>query len=162
VFDEGELLEEARRRTGLRDLGGTGFLAGLRALLPALRDEAGLHEAGAAAVREDLLRLLGNRLRMTAVFAAHPEIGARRVVRPLVVAGLPRTGSSILHELLAQDPENRAPLTWEVKYPRPRSARASRATRASPRSTRSSRRWTSGSPSSRRCTARRPGCPRSA
>src|SRR5262249_54732862 len=118
------LLEEARRRTGLGDFGGTSFLAGLRSLLPALRDEAGLHAAGAAAVREDLLRLLGNRLRMAAVFAAHPEIGARRVLRPLVVAGLPRTGSSILHELLAQDPENRAPLTWEVKYPCPPPVRA--------------------------------------
>ena len=124
MFDEEGLLEEARRRTGLGDFGGTSFLAGLRSLLPALRDEAGLHAAGAAAVREDLLRLLGNRLRMAAVFAAHPEIGARRVLRPLVVAGLPRTGSSILHELLAQDPENRAPLTWEVKYPCPPPVRA--------------------------------------
>jgi len=125
MLDEPSLLEEARRRTGRRDFGGDGFLVGLRALLAALRDEAWLHPAGAAAVREDLLRLLGNRLEMAAVFAAHPEIAERRVAQPLVVAGLPRTGSSILHELLAQDPENRAPRTWEVKYPCPPPERAS-------------------------------------
>ena len=119
MFDEEGLLEEARRRTGLRDFGPSPFRVGLRALLGALRDEARLHPAGEAAVREDLLRLLGNRLQMAAVLAAHPEISARRVERPLVVVGLPRTGSSILHELLAQDPENRAPLSWEVKYPCP-------------------------------------------
>jgi hypothetical protein len=119
LFDEASLLEEARRRSGLRDFGAATFLAGLRALLPSLRDEACLHAVGAAAVREDLLRLLGNRLQMAAVFAAHPEIAARRVLRPLFVVGLPRTGSSILHELLAQDPENRAPMTWEVKHPCP-------------------------------------------
>jgi hypothetical protein len=118
-FDEEGLLEEARRRTGLREFGGSGFLAGLRVLLRSLRDEAFLHASGEAAVREDLLRLLGNRLQMAAVFEAHPEITARRVQRPLFVVGLPRTGSSILHELLAQDPGNRAPMTWEVKHPCP-------------------------------------------
>ena len=88
-------------------------------MLCGLHEEAFLHPAGEAAVREDLLRLLGNRLQMAAVFAAHPEITARRALRPLVVVGLPRTGSSILHELLAQDPANRAPMTWEVKHPCP-------------------------------------------
>jgi len=119
ALDEAALLEEARRRTGLDDFGEPGVGAGLGVLLRALRDEAGLHAAGRASVREDLLRLLANRLRLTATFRAHPEITARRVERPLFIVGLPRTGSSILHELLAVDPENRTPMTWEVKYPCP-------------------------------------------
>jgi hypothetical protein len=119
LFDAAGLLDEARRRTGLADFGYANFLVGLNVLLRSLRQEAALHATGEAIVREDLLRLLGNRLQMTAVYQAHPEITARRVERPLFIVGLPRTGSSILHELLAQDPENRTPMTWEVKFPCP-------------------------------------------
>ena len=114
-----ELLSEARRETGLEDFGGTSFIAGLEVLLRALRDEAALHVTGQAIVKSDLLRLLRNRLQITDVFKAHPEISMRRITRPLFVVGLPRTGSSILHELLAQDPENRTPMTWEVRFPCP-------------------------------------------
>jgi hypothetical protein len=113
------LLAEARRRTGREDFGNPSFLTGLEALLPSLEHEAALHDMGRMIVREDLLRLLANRLEMQAIFAANPAITARRIERPLFIVGLPRTGSSILHELLAQDPENRTPMTWEVKFPVP-------------------------------------------
>lgn len=119
ILDAGPLLEEACRRTGLDDFGDAQFRTGLEVLLRSLRDEAALHATGESIVREDLLRLLENRLRMTALFHAHPEITARPIERPLFIVGLPRTGSSILHELLAQDPENRSPMTWEVKFPCP-------------------------------------------
>ena len=56
---------------------------------------------------------------MTAVARAHPEIAAQPVRAPLFILGLPRTGTSILHELLAQDPANRVPMTWEVMHPWP-------------------------------------------
>lgn len=118
-FDVDELVGEARRRTGLQDLGDPPHAEALGVLLRSLDEQAALHPAGRALVREDLLRLLANRLQLTAVFAAHPEITARPIERPLFIVGLPRTGSSILHELLAQDPDNRAPMTWEVKLPCP-------------------------------------------
>lgn len=118
-LDADALLGEARRRTGLDDFGDTRFRAGLDVLVQSLRDEAALHATGQSIVREDLLRLLCNRLQMTALFRAHPEITARPIEQPLFIVGLPRTGSSILHELLAQDPENRTPMTWEVKFPCP-------------------------------------------
>jgi len=119
LFDENSLLDAARQRAGLSDFGDDHFLIGLRVLLRSLEEEAALHEGGHAIVREDLIRLLYNRLQMSAVFNAHPEITSLPVERPLFIIGLPRTGSSILHELLAQDPENRTPMTWEVKFPCP-------------------------------------------
>ena len=61
---------------------------------------------------------------MTDVIARHPEITAAPIARPMFVVGLPRTGTSILHELLAQDPANRVPMTWEVMHPYPPPERA--------------------------------------
>lgn len=118
-FDADSLLDAARRQTGLEDFGDGQFRTGLDVLLRSLRDEAALHATGESIVREDLLRLLGNRLRMRSLLRAHPDVIADRIEQPLFIVGLPRTGSSILHELLAQDPENRTPMTWEVKLPCP-------------------------------------------
>jgi hypothetical protein len=61
---------------------------------------------------------------MVAARAAHPEIAAGRVDRPLVIVGLPRTGTTILHQLLAQDPANRVAMTWEVMHVHPPPTRA--------------------------------------
>jgi hypothetical protein len=49
----------------------------------------------------------------------HPAIAKESIVAPIVVVGMPRTGSTILHDLLAQDPDSRAPLTWETMFPSP-------------------------------------------
>ena len=119
AIDAPGLLDEASQRASLDDFGSPWFRSGLDVLLGSLRDEADLHATGQAIAREDLLRLLTNRLQMTALLRAHPDITARKIERPLFIVGLPRTGSSILHELLAQDPENRTPMTWEVKFPFP-------------------------------------------
>ena len=75
--------------------------------------------------RQDILVALQNRLQMADWFARHPEIGEQAVARPLFITGLPRSGTSILHELLAQDPAHRAPRHWEVRYPCPPPERAS-------------------------------------
>jgi len=61
---------------------------------------------------------------------AQPEIGEAAIRQPVFVIGLPRTGTSILHELLAQDPANRVPMTWEVMHPWPPPERASFASDA--------------------------------
>jgi hypothetical protein len=85
---------------------------------------------GRLVARRDLGRLLENRLRMHDFFQRHPEMGEVGIQRPLFVIGLPRTGTSILHELLAQDPANRVPMTWEVMFPWPPPERASYETDA--------------------------------
>ncbi len=123
-LDEEALLARARRTTGLDDFGDPWFRTPLRHLLASLEGEAALTTLGRITARTDLLRLLENRLRIVDAHRRHPEIAAAPITRPLFVVGLPRTGTSILHELLAQDPANRVPMTWEVMHPWPPPERA--------------------------------------
>jgi len=116
ALDETSLLAAATRRTGLTDFGDDGFRSGLSRLLRSWDEEAHLTPVGRAMARRQVLDLLENRLRTTAAWRQHPEIGRGDVRAPIFVLGLPRTGTSILHELLAQDPANRVPMTWEVMW----------------------------------------------
>ncbi len=118
-LDAHELLAEAQQRTGLADFGGDDFQEPYRIFVTALEEEARLHTLGRLIVRDDLLNWLGNRLELTEWRKRHPEIGEQAIDAPLFITGLPRTGTSILHELLAQDPAHRAPLHWEVRHPCP-------------------------------------------
>jgi hypothetical protein len=118
-LDEDVLCADAARRTRLDDFGDARFRDPLRRLLAAFESEAALTLLGRWMVRQDLLRLLENRLRMTDELGRHPEIAAGAVTAPIFVVGLPRTGTSILHELLAQDPASRVPMSWEVMRPWP-------------------------------------------
>ena len=118
-LDEESLCARARRATGLADFGDERFQTPFRRLLDAFEHEAALTVLGRLIARQDLVRLLANRLRIVDAHARNPEIGAAEIHRPIFVIGLPRTGTSILHELLAQDPANRVPMTWEVMHPWP-------------------------------------------
>ena len=129
-LDEQALLERAARNTGLADFGDDWFRAPLRLLLTAFEQEAALTTLGRLIARTDVVRLLENRLRMTDTCRRHPEIDAGEVRQPIFIIGLPRTGTTILHELLAQDPANRVPMTWEVMHPWPPPERATYETDA--------------------------------
>ncbi len=124
-LDADELIEEATRRTGLTDFGGDEFWEPYRIFVRALAEEAQLHAVGRALARADVRGWLENRLQLTDWRRREPAIAAQRVAAPLFVLGLPRTGTSILHELLARDPAQRAPLHWEVRTPCPPPERAS-------------------------------------
>ena len=93
-----------------------------------LASEARLNLMGRVAAREDLTRMLSNRLRLERDRHLHPEIAAEEIRRPLFIAGLPRSGSTLLYNLLAQDPANRVPLNWETMYPSPPPERATHET----------------------------------
>jgi len=121
---EPALLARAAHRTGLTDFGDDRFREPLRILVQALETEAALTTLGRLIARADLQRTLENRLRFVAAHKTHPEIAAGAIHRPLFVLGLPRTGTTILHDLLAQDPSNRVPMTWEVMHPWPPPERA--------------------------------------
>jgi hypothetical protein len=123
-LDERSLLGAAQRRTGLDDFGDQAFREPLRRLLDSIEREARLSFVGRLAAREDLTRLLISRLRLRRDRARHPQIAAERIVRPLFITGLPRSGSTLLHGLFAQDPANRVPLNWETMYPSPPPERA--------------------------------------
>ena len=118
-FDDEALLGMARRQTGLDDFGPGDFREPLRLLLKSLEHEASLSWLGRILARNDIRALLANRLRVVRDRALYPEIAHGRIVSPLFVAGLPRTGSTLLHHLLAQDPKSRVLRTWEVFSPSP-------------------------------------------
>jgi hypothetical protein len=127
-LDPDELLEEAQRSTGLRDFGGDAFLEPYRIFLRACESEAKLHALGRLLVRGDVLTWLENRLRLHEARRRDPSIAAQRIECPIFITGLPRTGTTILHELLMQDPDNRVPLHWEVRRPCPAPETATYAT----------------------------------
>lgn len=118
-LDPDELISEACRRTGLTDFGDGDWREGYAVFTNALETEARLNFVGRVLARSDISNWLVNRLEMTQYVRAHPEIERERIASPLFILGLPRTGTSLLHELLAQDPWLRAPLAWEVRHPCP-------------------------------------------
>jgi hypothetical protein len=118
-FSEAAVLEAARRATGLSDFGDPGFREGLRVLLETYEKTADFNDEGRAAARERVVQLLSTRLRIQAALARHPEIRERRISQPLYLTGLPRTGTSALFNLLAEDPAARPLLGWEGWAPYP-------------------------------------------
>jgi hypothetical protein len=118
-LDTASLFAAAEKATGLHDFGDDAFRDPLARLVASLEDEARLTILGRVIARRDLLRLLEARLRFVELWKRHPEIGAERVEKPLFILGMPRTGTSILHELMAQDPQSRVPMTWEAMFPFP-------------------------------------------
>ncbi len=113
------LIAQAVGATGLEDFGEPTWQEGLVRLLEDLRTEARLHELGVEVAVTELLEYLSNRLGIVAYRTSHPEVATAPVDRPIVIVGQPRTGTTILYDLLAQDPELRVPLTWEVDAPLP-------------------------------------------
>ncbi|MGO9577911.1 MAG: sulfotransferase family protein [Desulfobaccales bacterium] len=127
-LDEQVLLKTACERTGLDDYGDDSFREGLRVLLRSYEQDAELSFIGRICVNNDTMRLLSNRLRLVEDRRRNPGIGAEVIRRPLFITGLPRSGTTFLHALLAQDPAHRAPQVWEVMHPSPPPETASYAT----------------------------------
>ena len=118
-LDEASLLAEARERTGLSDFGDESFREPLVNLLEAIEHEARLTPAGRAGQRTRIVGLLSARLQRQAWFTRHPEIEAERVDVRIVVVGFPRTGTTLLHRILAQDPRSSWIAWWECRHPAP-------------------------------------------
>jgi hypothetical protein len=114
-----DIVDRARHSTGLDDLGEETWREGAERLVADLNGRAGLHELGVVVAAGDIESYLTNRLRIVDWVQHHPEIRTTEVRPPIVVMGLPRTGTTILYDVLAQDPANRVPLTWEVDQPWP-------------------------------------------
>jgi hypothetical protein len=113
------LIDEAQRRTGLRDFGDIPFELPLQIFLQACADEAELSLFGGAAIRWDTVRFLENLLRLSAEEKRSPEILDQPIEAPLVIAGLPRSGTTFLHGLLTEDGENFVPRVWQLIHPYP-------------------------------------------
>ncbi len=118
------LLAEARARMGIRDggpddFGARDFVEPLERYLDALAREASLTVVGRWMTRQFLVRLLCGRVHLVEEVSRDPGVLDERIVEPLVVTGAPRTGTTVMHALLAQDPGHRAPLGWELLWPVP-------------------------------------------
>ncbi len=118
-FSEAALLEAARQASGLADFGDPGFREGLRVLLRTYQETAGFSPKGRVRNHRRVVQLLANRLRIQESFRRHPEIRQRQIRSPLVLTGLPRSGSSALFNLLAADPAARPLRLWEALFPWP-------------------------------------------
>lgn len=113
------LCAQARQRTGLEDFGNPSVEPALSVLVTSLEHEANLHPLGRFLMRGHLLELLKTRLRLAAVWNKQTEAALAPIRRPLFITGMPRSGSTFLHELLSRDPDNRSPKVWEVMFPLP-------------------------------------------
>jgi hypothetical protein len=118
-FEEETLLRDATAAAGgADDFGGENFRAGLRSLIETYERNPWT-EKGRRQNRRRLVSLLATRLKIEAAFARHPEIRERVIAQPMVLTGLPRSGTSALFNLLAEDPAARALLLWETQFPDP-------------------------------------------
>jgi hypothetical protein len=110
---------EAELKTGLDDFGGESFREPLKVLLESTQREARLHPLGWQFTRTQIIRRLGNRLELQAYWKRHPEALETQIVQPLFIIGLPRTGTTLLFNLLARDPTHRWMSFWEAESPVP-------------------------------------------
>ena len=119
ALDAASLLASAAAKTGgLRDFGDPAFGERL-AILVQMLEEGRIAPERRAVAHEQVSDLLAERLRFARDRREHPEIGREVVRAPLMVTGLARSGTTMFHALLAEDPANRAPRKWEVQHPSP-------------------------------------------
>ena len=117
VLTRDAVLDAARTATGLSDFGSLDFLPRLDIWLRCYAEDAGLNTLGRANGFADCVRLASTRLRFEERWRAHPEIAETRIDRPIVIAGLPRSGTTNLVNLIACDPRLRSMPLWESMEP---------------------------------------------
>ena len=116
---DGVLRAASERAGGLEDLGDGPFVEPLGRFVESLAADGRLNDIGRLISNERMLLHTVNRLNYVNDRKRFPEIAAQKIVRPVFIIGMPRTGTTILHDILACDPRSRAPMTWEVMFPSP-------------------------------------------
>jgi len=111
------LMDHARAETGLDDFGPMDFVERLDVYCTALREEAGLSKLGVFTNHSQIVGNLRNRLQIEHLVTLHPEILDIEISRPIVICGLPRTGTTHLHNLMSADPALRSLPYWESLQP---------------------------------------------
>src|SRR5262245_28303617 len=117
VLSADQLIAAARHRTDLQEFGETPFMEALLRFLRACVEEAELSPVGRIATRWDVVRFLSNLLLLHHEERKTPAILTQAVARPIFVSGLPRSGTTFLHSLLAEDPGNLVPRVWQLIHP---------------------------------------------
>ena len=120
VLDADQMLREAVAQAGCDDLADTdGFSTRLTAHIAAIEADTGLRQLSRGTLRARIVRLLRNRLSLTDLLKRYPEITAIEIEKPLIVVGMPRSGTTHLVNLIAADPRRRALPYWESQEPIP-------------------------------------------
>ena len=114
-----QIIEGAKQATGLSNFGPDGWQEGLEILTDSVNREADLNEMGVASYIGQCTMFLMRRLEIEDWYTRHPEIDEQQIVAPLLVLGMPRTGSTALHCLLGEDPNVRVMRNWECMFPCP-------------------------------------------
>ncbi|RNL62554.1 sulfotransferase [Nocardioides marmoriginsengisoli] len=113
------LVDAAIAAAGSDDFGADSWQEGLEIYLASLAESARLNEVGVGVAEDGIVGDLANRLRIEEWRKTHPAVAEQEVRAPIIIVGQPRTGTTILLDLMAQDPANRAPLSWEIERPVP-------------------------------------------
>jgi len=120
TLDVDSLLAQATEQAGgLTDFGPGNYREALGVLFDSLAREANLSPQGVHLLHSKLLAQLVNRLVIQEYCRHHPEILQERIEDPLVIIGLPRTGTTLLQRMLAADPRFHSAAWWETRYPAP-------------------------------------------
>ena len=117
-FDSDAIIEEARKNTGLADFGPGDFREALDVLLETYDAHYKTLKGRKKSYRR-VVGLMATRLRVAEALRKAPEITDRPITQPMVLTGLPRSGTSALFNLLGSDPAARALLLWETQFPDP-------------------------------------------
>lgn len=112
-----EILQEAKAELSLEDFGDMGFLTRLELLCDEWGSDSDLNNLGRLNLRGKLLQFVKNRLLIQDLLNRHPEIHAIKINKPIIVAGLPRSGTTHLLNLMAADKRLRALPLWESYEP---------------------------------------------
>lgn len=118
-LDPDDIILTASRKAKSDSFGDLDFVDRLPRIVEAVEREAELHWIGRVAVRQSLVMALESRFGIYRHRDAHPEIAGVPIEKPIFIVGFPRTGTTVLFNLLAQDPANRVPQGWEVQFPNP-------------------------------------------
>jgi hypothetical protein len=113
-----QLIEQAQQKTGLSEFDSNSYREGLDILLSDA-NKNNMPERGVERFSSSVVDVLANRLKVTDYLKQRPELLERKIEKPVFVFGVPRTGTTLLSNLLAADPARRSPLTWEIDDPVP-------------------------------------------
>lgn len=119
AFSPDLALAAAQEESGLSDFGDTHFIEALEALIHCVQSDVGLSPAGEISFRATVQRLLVNRLRLQRDVHNHPEIMAEEVSDPIMILGMPRTGTTKLQRLISADPQMQSLPLWKLLNPAP-------------------------------------------
>ena len=119
-LDEEHLHRAAIKEIGLTDFGDPYYREGLLALIESAKKDANLNFMGRVIVHAHIVRSLANRLLLEDTRRRTPDVFQRPLIPPIIVVGLARSGTTLLHRMLALDPAHRGIPAWELMYPLPR------------------------------------------